>query len=341
MASILDILTNRTSIDSKNPDMYQSKYDFDFKVFPEDLGSDYIPHYMLININIPVKSGTNTPRGSYYGDITGEGGRIKSDILPSEFSKVDNLRFSGKTSPIIGETGSAYQSEYLTPLRQTRRIAQSIALYMPSPLVYTQSSVYEEISLTQIAGMGGRLAASGAGQFLGAAAGAFLSGSIGGAFLGAYAGGNLVNQAGGVVGTAMSLGGMPINPRVEVLFATTPQRQFVFEFLLSPKSERESNSLREIVRTMRFHGAPEIDNTLGIIPTFISPAEFDITFYHGNKENLNIPRINTCVLERCEIDYAPSGAYSTFWNGHPVSARMSLAFREIEINHKRRIVQGF
>ena len=56
---------------------------------------------------------------------------------------------------------------------------------------------------------------------------------------------------------------------------------------------------------------------------------------------MNIIRINTCVLERCEVDYAPSGVYSTFTNGHPVAVRLSLGFREIEPVHKKRILQGF
>ena len=104
--------------------------------------------------------------------------------------------------------------------------------------------------------------------------------------------------------------------------------------------------MREIIKTLRFHSAPELQSfTIGEgalgIPTFIPPAEFDITFYNGATENLNVPRINTCVLERCEVDYAPSGGWSTFSNGQPIAARLSLAFREIEIIHKRRVVQGF
>jgi hypothetical protein len=47
------------------------------------------------------------------------------------------------------------------------------------------------------------------------------------------------------------------------------------------------------------------------------------------------------VLERVEVDYAPTGTYATFRNGHPVAVRLSLGFRELEPVHKQRVLQGF
>jgi hypothetical protein len=116
----------------------------------------------------------------------------------------------------------------------------------------------------------------------------------------------------------------------------------VFEILMAPRSETESVIMKNIIQTLRFHAAPEIGTFLGVSGfTFIPPAEFDITFFNKGLENRNIPRINTCVLNRIEVDYAPTGVYSTFRNGHPVAARLSLGFREIEILHKERIDRGF
>jgi hypothetical protein len=157
--------------------------------------------------------------------------------------------------------------------------------------------------------------------------------------------GNLIATVGGAaktIGQATSLLGFPINPRLEVLFSNTPQRQFIFEFLMAPKNEAESLAAKRIVDTLRFHAAPEVETLLGFIPSFIPPSEFDITFYTRGKENTKIPRINTCVLERIQVDYAPTGGiYSTFSNGYPVAMTLSLAFRETEILHKRRVLQGF
>jgi hypothetical protein len=110
---------------------------------------------------------------------------------------------------------------------------------------------------------------------------------------------------------------------------------------MAPRNLKESESIKKIIETLRFHSAAELDkNTLGF--TFIPPAEFDITFYNKGVENTNIPRINTCVLNVIEVDYSPaSGVYSTFSNGHPVAVRLSLGFTEVEPLHKTRIMQGF
>jgi hypothetical protein len=103
-------------------------------------------------------------------------------------------------------------------------------------------------------------------------------------------------------------------------------------------SEKEVQSVKSIIRTLRYYAAPEI--TLGGF-AFVPPADFDITFFQAGKENTNLPRINTCVLDRIDVDYSPEQSYSTFANGHPVAVRLSLGFREVEILHKERVLQGF
>lgn len=332
----------RDPIDSRNPNLNQSKYDFDFKSFPQELGSDVSNHYMIININIPVGRQSDTPRGSYYGNVFGQGGFFKSELLEKEYSNVDNINFGGQkgVGAIVGGGADARERQSFALPRNTRRIAQSIALYMPAPMIYTHLNVYEEISLTAIAGQVGKLGALPIGKAIASYVNSFQRQTIDSGLRGGDAIGKFFNSAGNIIGTSFALAGNPINPRIEVLFSQTPQRQFNFEFLLAPRSEYESKALKEIVKTLRFHAAPEID-TKFLVPTFIPPAEFDITFYKNGLVNESIPRINTCVLERIEIDYAPSGGWASFSNGHPVAARLSLAFRELEIVHKRRVLQGF
>jgi hypothetical protein len=299
----------------------QSQYDFRYRTFPEDLTNDYIGHYMVININVPVLAvDQNTQRTSYTAGQT---------LLPNELSKVDALRFGGAVTipnsnpnPIFGSVPP--EREPLAIPRFTRRIAESIAIFMPNPMIFNSQNDYQEISLTAL---GGQLATTVAG--IGAIKNAVPS-----------ALGSVLNAAGQSAGQISRLAGFPINPRVEVMFSRTHLRQFVFEFLMAPRNEKESESMKAIIRTLRYHAAPELDPlTQGF--TFIPPAEFDVTFYNKGVENTNIPRINTCVLDRVEVDYAPTGTYSTFTNGHPVAARLSLGMREVEIVHKRRVLQGF
>lgn len=293
----------------------QSEYDFNYRVFPEDLTMSDSAHYMVININVPVHIGGE--RRSDYPIGT---------ILKDEYSKVDNLRFNNQLNETfnreIGALPGATQREALAIPRSTRRIKESIALHMPNGgLVYTEDNKYEEVSMTAL------------GQGLLASATKFAGDAFAGKALG------IVNAIGGAVSNGAKLAGYPINPRVEVLFATRPQRQWMFEMFLAPRTQTEAESAKRIIDTLRYHAAPELGPG-GF--WFVPPAEFDITFFRNGTENRNLPRINTCVLERIDIDYAPqSGIYSTFKDGQPLAVRLSLGFREIEILHKRRVLQGF
>jgi hypothetical protein len=292
----------------------QSEYDFRYRTFPSDLGNDYVGHYMIININVPVTAtgGGGTQRTSYSAG---------QKVLENEYSKIDALRYGNAEN-----VGPGLNREPFSIPRYTRRIAESIAIFMPTPMMYTTTNDYAEISLTAL---GSSIAAGGAG---------FLGGIVN-----EGAGRALSGLVSGFTGVASSVGGMlghPINPRVEVIFSRTQLRQFVFEFLLAPRNQVESESMKNIIDTLRFHSVPELDeNTTGF--TYIPPAEFDFTFYNKGIENILIPKINTCVVDRIEVDYAPTGVYSTFSTGYPVLARLSLGVREVEPLHKRRVLQGF
>lgn len=280
-------------------DFGQSQYDFRYTVFPSDLGVDSVGHYMVININVPTK-GIKTD-GRDLGTPAGAYGNYFTPL--NQVSKVDQLRYS--TTPTPGAPNAVNRNPLAIP-RNTRRIAESIALHMPAALVHTHQNYYEDIELTALGGK------------LGVAA----------------------QKAIGAGMTATRLAQAPINPAVEILYANTPQRQYVFEVLLAPRNEIESRTIKTIVQTLKFHGSPEI-NPLTYGFTWIPPAEFDITFFTRGQENTNILRINTCVLERLDVDYSPQGVYSTFRNGHPVAVRLSMGFRELEPLHKQRVLQGF
>jgi len=318
-------------------DLAQSDYNFSYLTFPNDVGMDDVGHYMVININVPTKIGGTDAAGQYkdYFNL----------VEPIQRSKVDTLRYGGGATfvgagsliPIAAVTNG--NASTVSIPRFTRRIQQSIAMYMPTPLIFNTNNVYEEVSLTALAG---KVTIGAASAVAGAALGAWASLS-GGLTQAAKAvkspsGQNILSSA--VSGIA-KLTSNPINPAVEILFANTPVRQFAFELLLAPRNQKESESIQSIIQTLRFHGAPEINTaTAGL--TWIPPAEFDITFFNKGVENMKLLRINTCVLERIEVDYAPAGGtFSTFRNGHPVAVRLSLGFRELEPIHKQRILQGF
>jgi len=317
----------------------ENKYDFNYRSFPSDLGSEYNSHYMIININVQVDRETK-PRTNIVNSTNFQ----PANYTPTtEASRVDKLRNSMRPSLIPNSIGDLWNTtrDIITDPnavnlpRSTRKIKEAIALYMPMPTVYTHTNVYEEVSLTAFGAQALKLG----GTFFGKTLQAALAGRLAAATSSAAP--NIINAAGQLIRRGATAAGMPINPKIEVLFSHTPQRSFRMEILMAPKNEKESETVKNIIDTLRFHAAPEIDSVAGFIPIFIPPAEFDITFYHKGKINNKIPLINTCALEQIEVDYAPTGVYSTFANGHPVAIRLSLAFRELEILHKQRVVQGF
>jgi hypothetical protein len=306
-----------------DPDLEQSKYDFTQRVFPTDLGgTSYQGHWMVININVST--------GSVYGNNVQRGGTPIQTFtkLANETSKLDALRktidnqytYSGTR----GQRGSLGYNGIFLP-RFTRRIVESIALFMPPTMVFSTNNQYQDIGLTdKVIGwiQSGARIATGKSGFL-----------------------RTLNNATNVVidnaRSLMQMAGVPINPKIEILFYNTDMRTFQFDFLMAPRDEEESKAMEQIIRTIRFHAAPELNllSLGGLLWT--PPSEFDITFMNAGQENTHIPRINTCALEQIDVDYAPSGVYSTFSNGHPVSVRMQLRFKELEVVHKLRVLQGF
>lgn len=341
-----DGTTGNPSLDST---IGQSDYEFNSRFFPLELGSDqsFNGHYVVININVQEasKMGGGVPGAS----------NLNYTQLNGEYSTTDVLRYNidpglGYNVPSVGLPDFAKfgipvleRLNIGTRPRFTRRIKESIALYMPnSELTFTDVHAFEDISLTKFAISAAKATIGGVAAFGGAGVALARGTSIADGGLGAYnAVGGVIDAFAGVVGNVAQVTGFPINPKVEVLFSNTSQRSFAFDFLFAPSSEAESLAIKNIVQTLRFHAAPELQD--GQVSSFfyIPPAEFDITFYNRGVQNTNIPKISTCVLEQIDYSVAPQGVYSTFSNGHPVASRLVLRFKETEVMHKRRIAQGF
>lgn len=191
--------------------------------------------------------------------------------------------------------------------RQTKRSSQAIRLYMPNTVVFSQANQYEDVSLTGIVANAAQV-------------------------------GDVIN--GQASRAAQGIAGIGVNPKVEIFFANTHLRTFQFDFLFAPTSEQEAFDLWNIIYQLRLHTAPELKGIGGLL--WVPPSEFDITFYMGNgQENYNIPKINTCVMENLDVDYAPTGVYSTFTTGFPVSVRVTMRLKEVEVLHRQRVMEGF
>jgi len=260
----------------------------------------------------------------------------------------------GQFTNVLEKFGSASKETVTSWLQQAAskkfvrtitRTTDTIALYMPDTLSFTQQQDYSELNL------GGGLFA-GLGAL--ADAGRSLKDSRDSGDITQFAVKNLspfiLNKLTGLAGDAgravfAGLTGTVVNPQLELIYTSPRLRSFRFDFMLYPRSEKEAVQVQNILERLRFHQAPEVlgQGSPGGLGSFflVPPSEFDIKFYYNGSINPNISPISTCVLQQIDIDYAPSG-FATYeiprqvtaqlgGTGMPVGIRLGLQFMETEI----------
>ena len=237
-------------------------------------------------------------------------------------------------------------------LNQVTRIKDSIALYMPDTLAFSYNQNYSDFSFGDLGlGMVGvsainELKKNPKAGFndLARTLGKNLSPFI-------YAG---MKKYLGSNGTALFqvAANKVVNPMLELLYTSPSFREFNFDFMFYPRSEKEAEDVYNIIHLFKYHQAPEISQgTAGFFLT--PPSLFDIDFYYADRKNPNLPQLASCVLTRIDVDYAPNGFaayeenpsrdnnefnYSTQpkigGTGTPVATRMTLHFKETFIHTK-------
>jgi hypothetical protein len=162
------------------------------------------------------------------------------------------------------------------------------------------------------------------------------------------AGSNVVGagDAIGVTGETLSqiaakVTGNIFNSRQEQLFQSMNFRHHEFDYTFVPRNYEESQAINNIVFAFKYFQHPEFvdgQNT----SRFVVPAEFDIEYRFGDKENTTLSKISTCVLASCEVNYTAIGEFVAF-EGYPdpVAISLRLIFVELEPLHRGMIAKGF
>ena len=188
---------------------------------------------------------------------------------------------------------------------------------------------------------------------------------LGTSFIGALPGGAALSGAAAGIGRVTGQG--IINPKVDVLYANSNLRRFVFQFFMSPQSLEEQREMQGIFKVLRKFSSPEVTGTLSQADQqtatelfgnaigdqlktgfwFVPPAEFEIKFRYitgqgQQSENPNIPKIARSVLQRVDIDYVPPGGeFSAFRDGAPTSALLTLYFQEMRVISQQDVDNGY
>ena len=274
----------------------------------------------------------------------GLGDSSYTEIIAPRF--VDGVQAEGPSYLKKSDGKNSNKKGVSSNFNNTRRITDSVSIYLPPNVEETTSAKYDE-SATGIAGF----LVSSFGKGLEGMDAAAITRKLGGGMEGiakdmTFRAIGLAGELVGAEGTealAKKAFGEASNPYMEVLFDQMQLRTFTYNFNFAPRNSAEALEVQKIIQLFRFHMAPElrpnINRYLGL------PSQFDIHYMFLSKdgvasENNYYNRIATCVLQDCKVNYTPNGVKS-FEDGGPVTTTMTLTFKEIELMTKDKIAQGF
>lgn len=324
--------------------LYKDKFKNNIYQFPADLGQDNRGHVIMFTVQKALPA---SQQGLSDTALT-ESGRAGAEFVQTLGNRaVGNATNEqlGASAQRLGQSIQTVTSELTRGLR--REDGDSIALYVPDTVNVQYAAQYSDVSLTGALGKPLFLAQGVASVFdairsdqsvakdvSNLANDPFVRAAVTGIVQGALGTSGLQELAVGAVGYAF-------NPQLQVLFSNIGFRTFQFDFILTPKNDKESAEIQNIIRTFKKAAAPEFQAGLITDSIFMKvPDAFKIKFLYNGQENLNVNRIGDCVLESIDIDYSPNG-WSTFKDGSAVQTRLTMQFKEIFIIDKNRINEGY
>jgi len=148
--------------------------------------------------------------------------------------------------------------------------------------------------------------------------------------------------------TILSRGyGMIPNQNMELLFNNVALRQFTFAFKLAPRSRKEAQNVRRIIRFFKQGMAARVSADgasskasagvpglpAGSTSLFLgSPNVFRLQYLHGptGEQIKGLNRFKTCALTNMTMRYTDGGMYQSFDDGQPAHMIMALSFNELE-----------
>lgn len=152
----------------------------------------------------------------------------------------------------------------------------------------------------------------------------YFSGKVAQSLLGQDAASGLLQRATGVV----------FNQNVELLFNGVQIRSpFQFVYDLVPRSKKESDTIKDIIRTFKKEMTPAkgARNSPGGGLFVRSPNVFNLTYMSGGSKHPFLHSFKPCALLGMSVDYTGAGTYATYSDATPVHLKLSLQFQELSI----------
>lgn len=321
--------------------------------YPSDLmaadgryGGNYVIFY--INIAVDSKLAKSLSNNDFVNDILP---RDRGDLIAQNFDK--KQLFSAQAAlnlggAVLGKAlgagsgasggvavaatvgAGAVASVAASASRQQRRLKTAIALHIPNQLSIRYGVQWSEDDTFALAaaGAGGaelaKAVQSKDAKNLSEPAKAIIS--------------NLALSKGPNAGALSAATGLAANPRKEQVFKGVDFRTFQFDYQFFPRDEQEANNVLRIIEEFKYHMHPEFKDNNNFL--YIYPSEFDITYYQGGGENLNLHRHTSCVLTEMNVNYTPNGTFTSFPNGMPTQINVTMNFRELALLTKDKVKDG-
>lgn len=276
----------------------------------------------------------------FVGAITGAGVSSAAAVLKGAGNLKTLTRGMGKDALIgagisaIAASGVAIAADGKMA-RQQKRIEKAIALHVPNQLNIRYSVDWQ--TEETLAGTMGMSAARELRNAVVSPSAAQLKEAGG---TGAQIAQNILLSKTPIINSALSAqSGLAANPKKEQIFKNVNFREFMMDYTFSPRSKEEAANVLRIIKEFKFHMHPEYKESGSFV--FVYPSEFDIFYYHKDKENLSIHRHTSCVLKDMTVNYTPNGNFNTFDDGTPTQINVQLSFVEIAFLTKKQINDGF
>ena len=145
-----------------------------------------------------------------------------------------------------------------------------------------------------------------------------------------------VNILGGntsLSGVLARTSGQVMNPNMELLFKGVQLRAFDFIFDLAPRDKKESETIKNIIRTFKVNmnaknsSGGDSSGTSGL---FIkSPNVFQLGYKTGGESHKFLHKFKPMALKNMGVNYTGSGTYATYEDTTPIHMQLTLSFQEL------------
>ena len=150
-----------------------------------------------------------------------------------------------------------------------------------------------------------------------------IAAAISGTAIGALGGNVSANQ---LVARAS---GQIFNPNLELLFNGVGLRTFPMSFVFFARNRKEGQVVLQIIRTFKKEMAPRRSSKANAGVFIGAPSVFQLTYKTGDKQHKFLNRFLPAVLSDMKVNYAASGAYSSFYDGTPTHIQVDMQFKEL------------